>query len=204
MTRGENTGAAVLKDDVAGPVTRIPVSEARVQRVRFLTLVAIAAMLLFPALRRPGLAGYDDCFFSHEAKQMVSTGDWGNVRLNGQIILQIPPVFLWLQASSFKVFGVNDAAGSVEDLASRVDHAQAATVIVDRASYGKLLPMLSSIAPRIVGESETDLFSDGVRSRPSLVKATDPWKPPGSYPRQRLARVGTTNARPAQTRAVPT
>ncbi len=26
MTRGENTDAAVLKDDVAGPVTRIPVS----------------------------------------------------------------------------------------------------------------------------------------------------------------------------------
>ncbi len=107
------------------------------QRVRFLTLVAIAAMLLFP-VRRPGLAGYDDCFFSHEAKEMVSTGARGNVRLNGQNILQVAPMFLWLQASSRKVFGVNDAAGSVEDLASRVDQAQAATVIVDRASYGKL------------------------------------------------------------------
>ncbi len=85
---------------------------------------------------------------------MVSTRDWGNVRLNGQIILQIAPMFLWLQASSFKVFGVNDAAGSVEDLASRLDQAQAATVIVDRASYGKLLPMLPGIALRIVGESE--------------------------------------------------
>lgn len=83
------------------------------QRVQFLVVAAIAAMLLFPALRRPGLAGYDDCFFSHEAKEMVRTGDWGNVRLNGQIILEIPPLFLWMQACSFKLLGINDAAAKV-------------------------------------------------------------------------------------------
>jgi 4-amino-4-deoxy-L-arabinose transferase-like glycosyltransferase len=80
---------------------------------RFLALALLSALLIFPSIRRPGLAGYDDSFFSHEAKEMVRTGDWGNVRLNGEIILQIPPMFPWLQACSFKLFGINDAAAKL-------------------------------------------------------------------------------------------
>ena len=80
---------------------------------RFLTLALLSALLLFPALRRPGLAGYDDSFFSHEAKEIVRTGDWGNVRLNGEIILQVPPMFVWMQACSFKLFGMSDAAAKL-------------------------------------------------------------------------------------------
>ncbi len=80
---------------------------------RFLVLALLSAFLLFPSLRRPGLAGYDDSFFSHESKEMVRTGDWGNVRLNGEIILEIPPMFPWLQACSFKLFGINDAAAKL-------------------------------------------------------------------------------------------
>ena len=45
--------------------------------------------------------------------QRSRTGDWSNVRLNGQVILQIPPMFLWLQACSFKLFGVNDPAAKL-------------------------------------------------------------------------------------------
>jgi 4-amino-4-deoxy-L-arabinose transferase-like glycosyltransferase len=80
---------------------------------RFLMLALIAGLLLFPSLRRPGLAGYDDSFFSHEAKEMVRTGDWWNVRLNGEIIFEIPPLFVWLQAASFKLFGISDAAAKL-------------------------------------------------------------------------------------------
>jgi 4-amino-4-deoxy-L-arabinose transferase-like glycosyltransferase len=102
---------AVLHQKCEPVVVRV--SEERRQALRFLAVAVIAALLLFPALRRPGLAGYDDSFFSHEAKEMVRTGDWGNVRLNGEIILQIPPMFLWMQACSFKLFGINDAAAKL-------------------------------------------------------------------------------------------
>lgn len=83
------------------------------QIARFLALALLSALLIFPSLGRPGLAGYDDSFFSHEAKEMVRTGDWGNVRLNGEIILEIPPMFIWLQACSFKLFGINDPAAKL-------------------------------------------------------------------------------------------
>lgn len=80
------------------------------QRGRFWIVALLSALLLFPALRGKGLAGYDDAFFAHEAKEMVRTGDWWNVRLNGEIIFEIPPMFVWMQAASFRLFGVNDAA----------------------------------------------------------------------------------------------
>jgi 4-amino-4-deoxy-L-arabinose transferase-like glycosyltransferase len=80
------------------------------QTARFLALAAISALLLFPSLRRQGLAGFDDSYFAHEGKEMVRTGDWWNVRFNGDFILAHPPLFLWLEASSFKLFGVNDSA----------------------------------------------------------------------------------------------
>jgi 4-amino-4-deoxy-L-arabinose transferase-like glycosyltransferase len=80
------------------------------QAVRFLALAALSALLLFPSLRRTGLAGYDDSYFAHEGKEMVRTGDWWNIRFNGDFILAHPPLFLWLEASSFKLFGVNDSA----------------------------------------------------------------------------------------------
>ena len=41
---------------------------------------------------------------------MVRTGDWWNIRFNGNLNFEYPPLFLWLEASSFKLFGVNDAA----------------------------------------------------------------------------------------------
>jgi 4-amino-4-deoxy-L-arabinose transferase-like glycosyltransferase len=80
------------------------------QAVRFLALAALSALLLFPSLRRQGLAGYDDSYFAHEGKEMVRTGDWWNIRFNGDFILAHPPFFLWSEASSFKLFGVNDSA----------------------------------------------------------------------------------------------
>ncbi len=41
---------------------------------------------------------------------MVVTGDWWNVRYNGEFNFEYPPMFLWLDALSMKLFGFNDAA----------------------------------------------------------------------------------------------
>lgn len=80
---------------------------------RFLVVALLSALLLFPSLRQRGLAGYDDSYFAHEGKEMVRTGDWWNVRFNGELILAHPPLFPWLVASSFKLFGISDAAAKL-------------------------------------------------------------------------------------------
>lgn len=89
---------------------RIQAGEFQNQSVRFLTLALLSALLLFPSLHRQGLAGYDDAVYAHEGKEMVRTGDWWNIRFNGNLNFEYPPLFLWLEAGSFKLFGINDAA----------------------------------------------------------------------------------------------
>ena len=86
------------------------------QTARFLVLALLSALLLFPSLRQRGLAGYDDSYFAHEGKEMVRTGDWWNVHFNGELILAHPPLFPWLVAGSFKVFGISDAAAKFPSL----------------------------------------------------------------------------------------
>jgi 4-amino-4-deoxy-L-arabinose transferase-like glycosyltransferase len=81
--------------------------------VRFLVLALLAALLLFASLMGRGLAGYDDSYFAHEGKEMVRTGDWWNVRFNGEFILAQGPMFPWLEACSFQILGVNDRAAKV-------------------------------------------------------------------------------------------
>lgn len=79
-----------------------------------LLLIFIApASLLFANLFTGGLSGYDDAFYAHEARQMVETGDWWNVRYNGYLNFEYPPLFIWLEAASFFVLGFTDFAAKL-------------------------------------------------------------------------------------------
>ncbi|HZF40556.1 MAG TPA: hypothetical protein VE715_17170 [Blastocatellia bacterium] len=63
-----------------------------------LTVFILASIILFSHLGQGGLAGYDDAFYAHEGKQMLITGDWWNVRFNGSLNFEYPPMFMWLEA----------------------------------------------------------------------------------------------------------
>jgi 4-amino-4-deoxy-L-arabinose transferase-like glycosyltransferase len=78
------------------------------QIVSFLLVMLIATLILLPAIRGRGLAGYDDAYWAHEAKEMARSGDWWSVRFNGSFTMDHPPLFPWLQACSFKLFGIHD------------------------------------------------------------------------------------------------
>jgi 4-amino-4-deoxy-L-arabinose transferase-like glycosyltransferase len=91
-----------------GPQTET--NQATNQTARVLILALLSALLLFPSLRRTGLAGYDDAYWAHEGKEMVHTGDCWSVRFNGNFTLEHPPLFPWLEAASFKLFGIADWA----------------------------------------------------------------------------------------------
>jgi len=111
FTHRYNARVATQEREVIGAAAKAtPVEEFRSHRARFLILALLSALLLFPSLHRRGLAGYDDAVYAHEGKEMVRTGDWWNIRFNGNLNFEYPPLFLWLEAGSFKLFGVNDAA----------------------------------------------------------------------------------------------
>jgi 4-amino-4-deoxy-L-arabinose transferase-like glycosyltransferase len=74
------------------------------------TLIVLSALLLFLNLQKGSLSGYDDALYAHEGKQMLLTGDWWTIRDNGILNFEYPPMFVWLEALSMKVWGISDFA----------------------------------------------------------------------------------------------
>lgn len=79
-------------------------------RARFLLLAAASAILILGAIHRGDLPGYDDALYSTEAKNVVHSGDWLNPSIRGGTALEHPPLFVWMQALLFSIFGISDAA----------------------------------------------------------------------------------------------
>lgn len=80
------------------------------RRSHFCLIATMAALVLFSKLHIGDLGGYDDAVYAHEGKQMLATGQWWSVYLNGQPDFDKPPMFVWMEAFSMWVFGVSDFA----------------------------------------------------------------------------------------------
>lgn len=77
-------------------------------RFHLAAITCLAALLLFANLHVGGLSGYDDAFYAHEGRRMLESGDWWNVRFNGNLNFEYPPLFIWLEAASFAALGISD------------------------------------------------------------------------------------------------
>ena len=74
-------------------------------------LIAVAGALLFiPGIGGVRLFDWDEINFAESAREMLVTGDWFNVRINFESFWEKPPLFIWMQALSMKLFGVGEFA----------------------------------------------------------------------------------------------
>ncbi|MGE4288604.1 MAG: ArnT family glycosyltransferase [Salinivirgaceae bacterium] len=74
-------------------------------------LIAIAALALFlPFLGSVHLFDWDEINFAESAREMLVTGDYLTVQINYQPFWEKPPLFIWMQALSMHLFGVNEFA----------------------------------------------------------------------------------------------
>jgi len=73
--------------------------------------IAIAGGLLFiPFLGGVHLFDWDEINFAECAREMLITKEFGRVFINFEPFWEKPPLFIWLQALSMKVWGVNEFA----------------------------------------------------------------------------------------------
>ena len=74
-------------------------------------LIVAGGILLFATgLGRVHLFDWDEINFAESAREMLITGDYLNVQVNFETFWEKPPFFIWLQALSMKIFGVNEFA----------------------------------------------------------------------------------------------
>ena len=113
-------------------------------RSHLLLISCVAMIFLSSNLLTNGLSGYDDAFYAHEGRQMVVTGDWWNVRFNGNLNFEYPPLFIWLQAASFSIFGISDFAAKLPSSVFAMMTYILVFLLAKELSENFLLPVVST------------------------------------------------------------
>ncbi len=75
-----------------------------------LIIAALAAIFFIPFLGRVHLFDWDEINFAECSREMMKMGDYSRVYINFKPFWEKPPMFMWMQIVSMKIFGVTDFA----------------------------------------------------------------------------------------------
>ena len=73
-------------------------------------LVLAGVIFFIPFLGYVHLFDWDEINFAECAREMIVTGDYSTVRINYIPFWEKPPLFIWMQVLSMKLFGINEFA----------------------------------------------------------------------------------------------
>lgn len=78
--------------------------------------IAIAAALFFiPGIGSVHLFDWDEINFAESAREMITSGNYLTVQINFEQFWEKPPLFIWMQVVSMKLFGINEFAARIPD-----------------------------------------------------------------------------------------
>ena len=75
-----------------------------------LGIVLIAALLFIPFIGNLHLFDWDEINFAESAREMILTKDYLTVKIFFKPFWEKPPLFIWMQVLSMKIFGINEFA----------------------------------------------------------------------------------------------
>jgi 4-amino-4-deoxy-L-arabinose transferase-like glycosyltransferase len=75
-----------------------------------LLIVIIGSILFIPFIGKVHLFDWDEINFAEAAREMLITKNYTSVQIDYLPFWEKPPLFIWLQAISMKIFGVNEFA----------------------------------------------------------------------------------------------
>ncbi len=84
-------------------------------------IISILSLILFlPFLGAVHLFDWDEINFAEAAREMLVTGNFSAVTINFEPFWEKPPLFIWMQALSMKIFGVNAFAARFPTVLSAI------------------------------------------------------------------------------------
>ncbi len=75
-------------------------------RLYFGILFLFSLTVFFTRLGSGGMANYDDCFYAEKAKEILQNQQWWILTFDHNPAFENPPLYMWLAAISYKIFGV--------------------------------------------------------------------------------------------------
>ncbi len=85
------------------------INQIHPNKIRF-WIITIAGLLFIPFLGGVHLFDWDEINFAEAAREMIVTKNYLNVQINFQPFWEKPPLFIWMQVLSMKLFGINEFA----------------------------------------------------------------------------------------------
>jgi 4-amino-4-deoxy-L-arabinose transferase-like glycosyltransferase len=79
-------------------------------RLTQILIVLVATLLFVPFLGHVHLFDWDEINFAEAAREMIVTKNYLTVQINFQPFWEKPPLFIWMQVISMKIFGINEFA----------------------------------------------------------------------------------------------
>lgn len=76
----------------------------------YLIIAALALLVYVPFLGAVHLFDWDEINFAESAREMLVSQEYFQVQINYMPFWEKPPLFIWMQAFSMKIFGVNEFA----------------------------------------------------------------------------------------------
>jgi 4-amino-4-deoxy-L-arabinose transferase-like glycosyltransferase len=76
----------------------------------YLAIIAGGLLLFLPFLGAVALFDWDEINFAEIAREMIVTKDYLTVQINYQPFWEKPPLFIWMQVLSMKLFGIDEFA----------------------------------------------------------------------------------------------
>ncbi|HTN16235.1 MAG TPA: glycosyltransferase family 39 protein [Chitinophagaceae bacterium] len=77
---------------------------------RYIQIVLIALVLFVPFLGQVHLFDWDEINFAECAREMIVSKDYLRMQIDFQPFYEKPPLFIWMQVLSMKLFGINEFA----------------------------------------------------------------------------------------------
>jgi len=73
-------------------------------------IILVSSVVFIPLIGNCPLFDWDEINFAECAREMVVTGNYSSVQLNYNPFWEKPPFFIWMQALSMNIFGINEFA----------------------------------------------------------------------------------------------
>ena len=75
-----------------------------------IAIVIFGILFFIPSIGNVHLFDWDEINFAESAREMIESGDYLTVQIDFQPFWQKPPLFIWMQVLSMKLFGVTEFA----------------------------------------------------------------------------------------------
>ena len=107
-------------------------------------LLLVATVMLLWNLGAHPLKNWDESIYAQVSKEMVRTGDWLTPHWNAQPWFEKPPLYLWLSAAFFKLFGISEFAARLPSALSGIGLV-AIVYLLGRRLYGIAVGALAAV-----------------------------------------------------------